>query len=179
MQKNKVVGITDVVCHFQIALYKMIERIHVNVDQKLACEIAKRQPNARLAVGMKTPDDFSEEPKNVCIVDVSLNGVEENRMINVGKELSYVAFQHPDGAGMVSGNFGRKLLETIDRAMCAFSFTAGIRVENKLAVEEWIQDSINSMMHEAISNRCLVNISRLRIIDLEGVISTVFIGLLY
>ena len=62
--------------------------------------------------------------------------------------------------------------------MSSFLVTTRIRVMDKLAVETRIQDSINSMMEQSISYTGLVNITRFRIINFEGLVSSMPICLI-
>ncbi len=138
MQDDKIVGVADVMCCLQIALYEVIKHVHVDIDQKLARKVTERKSDAGPAVRVKTPDHFREEPKNICVVDMPFDDVEENRMIDVGKELSYVAFQHPSGTGVVFGNLGGKFSKTIDCAMRTPPLATGVRIKNEFTIEEWI-----------------------------------------
>ncbi len=57
--------------------------------------------------------------------------------------------------------------------MHAFVSSAGERVENKFAVEIWIQNPINGVMQKPVADAGLVNIARLWVVDFEGVIRPV------
>ena len=63
--------------------------------------------------------------------------------------------------------------------MSSFLVTTRIRVMDKLAVETRIQDSINSMMEQSITDAGLMNITRFRIIDFEGLIGAMSIRFVY
>ncbi len=89
-------------CCLQIALHEVIKHVHVNVDEKLACEITERKSDARPTVRLKTLDDFREEPNYILIARMPLSDFNENRVIDIRKELSYVAFQNPNRARVVS-----------------------------------------------------------------------------
>ena len=91
MENDKVVGVADIMHYLQISLYKLVKHVHVDVDQQLARKVAKRQSDTWLAIRVKTPDHFRKEPKNVRVVDMPLDDVEENFVIDVGEKFPDVA----------------------------------------------------------------------------------------
>lgn len=177
MQNNEVIGVADITRNLKLSFYEVIKYVHVDIDQQLACEVTKRKTDTRLAVRMKASDYFREEPESIRVVDVSSDDSKKNIVIDVRKKLSDVTFQYPDSLRVIVRNPTSECTQAIDRFVRAFVPSAGIRIKNKLAVEKWIQDPVDRMMQEAISNRGFMNVSWLRVVNLKSVISAVPISL--
>lgn len=62
-------------------------------------------------------------------------------------------------------------------ALCVPLFSLQeIRVSNESFVEVWVQNSVDCMVEQSVSNGSLVNIPRLRVRDVEGVVAAVGVG---
>ena len=60
-EEHEVVGVANIIFLTQIMLHVSIKLIHVNVHQKLRCQIAEGQ--SPLWTAFKTIDHFSEKPQ--------------------------------------------------------------------------------------------------------------------
>ena len=56
MHNHEIVCVSDAIFYFQFPLEKMIELVHVDVDQELAGKIAKRQADTRTIFSVETSD---------------------------------------------------------------------------------------------------------------------------
>lgn len=59
VHNHKIIGVTDAIANLQFPIQKLIELIHINVHEELACEIAERQTDAGLVLSMETINDFA------------------------------------------------------------------------------------------------------------------------
>ena len=82
-------------------------------------------------------------------------------MINGSEELLDVAFQYPALLGVILGDFACEIFESLHSFVRTLVQTAGIRVGNKLFIKVGIENSIDRMMQEPVSDRSFVDISRL------------------
>ena len=53
-KKHKIIGIADVVSHFELVLHELVKLVHVDVHQELGGEVAEWEPDTRLSFSMKT-----------------------------------------------------------------------------------------------------------------------------
>ena len=104
----------------------MIELVHINIHEKLASQIAKRQPNAVPVFGIKATDNFPKKAYYIFIVHSSPQNIFKNRMVNICKKFSDVALQNPNGSRVVFRDFACILSETVKRAMRSLAATAGV-----------------------------------------------------
>lgn len=65
--------------------------MHVNVHEKLGCQIAERQTDA-FSRRMKTFHHLIDEPEDFFVLYVSLENRTQNVMIHAREELSDIAF---------------------------------------------------------------------------------------
>lgn len=100
-------------------------------------------------------------------------------MINVCKELSDVAFQNPACAGVIFRNFAGESQETIKGFMRAFPFSARIRIMNEFLVEVRIQHAVDAVVEQPVSNGCFVDIARLGVVYLEGLIFAMLVYFIF
>ena len=126
---------------------------------------------------MKTFNNFLEQDENVSISNIGGQNTEKNLLINAGKELFYIALQHPASFRIIFAYRPCERLEAPYCRMSAFLFSARSGVENKRGIEKWIEYSIYRVMQNAISNACLVNIARLGIRNTERMIRSMSIYL--
>ena len=61
--------------------------------------------------------------------------------------------------------------------MGALPYPAGIRIRNELLIEIRIEYSVDSMVEEPVPHRSLVNVPRLRVRDIEGMVAAVSVVL--
>jgi hypothetical protein len=100
-------------------------------------------------------------------------------MINAGEKFLNIAFQNPALLGIIFGNFPAKITKAIYCFVRSFANSAGIGVKNEFPVKIWIQNPINGVMNQPVANAGFMNISRLRIINFERLITAVPISLIY
>lgn len=86
----------------EFAFDEVVEFVHIDIHQKLAGEIAERKTDVRAPFGVKTVDDSTEEIDRRIFRDTIFKDVFKYRMVDVRKELSYVAFQYPGGSSMIA-----------------------------------------------------------------------------
>jgi len=93
-------------------LRKLIEFIHVDIDEELRGEIAEWQPFVYDAVmcgrisechiRLEAADDLHDKRDDTLVKDVPRKNVEERLVVDRGKELPYVAFEHPNRARVIT-----------------------------------------------------------------------------
>lgn len=62
--------------------------------------------------------------------------------------------------------------------MRSLPLAAGVRIADERAVEEWVELAIDGMMQEPIAHTRLMDVARLRVRDIESVVTTVDISLI-
>jgi hypothetical protein len=101
---------------------------------------------------------------------VPLEDFNENSVVNGGKKLPYVTFEHPHRARMIAGHLigiGAKL---VDSFVPSFPFSTRIRGRDKGIVKKWIQFSVERMVEQAVSHVCFVDITWLGVRDIKCLI---------
>ena len=68
-EKNEVIGIANVALRLKLVLCKLIELVHVDVDEELAREIAKREAFV-WGGGVETRNDSANKPEDVLVRNV-------------------------------------------------------------------------------------------------------------
>ncbi len=96
-------------------LHKLIEFIHINVGKKLRREIPER--DAFSGSPMKALNDIGEQTKKSFVFNAISQNLHQLRMIDAGKELSYITLQNPTGPRVISAHLSCNHLETIDRCV--------------------------------------------------------------
>ena len=97
-------------------------------------------------------------------------------MVYARKEFLYVAFQNPAGFRVIAACFICKRSESRKRFMRAFSDSARKRIGDEFPVEIWIEYTVYGVVQETVANTCFVNVSWLRVGDVEFLISAVAVG---
>jgi len=110
----------------------------------------------------------SGSPFPVAVLDAH-----KHALIYRSEELPYVAFQDPESACVVLAFFIRISAKCIHRFVRSLPPAARIRVARKRPVEKRIELSIESVVHEPITNRGLMDITRLWVANLKMVIEPV------
>jgi len=131
---------------FQFVFYILIKFVHIDIYQKLACEIAQRQAITRGSTSWKAIHYLPQEPHNILVGYIPLKDCKQNLVVYRGKELADVAFEHPAGAGMVFRYTIGKMPELVHRFMRALPYAAGVGVMNKSPVEEWVEFAIERVV---------------------------------
>lgn len=93
-------------------------------------------------------------------------------MIDRREEFPHIAFEHPALARVILRGFAEKILESLHCLMRSFSITARIRIGYEPAIEEGIELAIERMMEQAVAHERLMDIPRLRIGNLKGVVAS-------
>lgn len=137
-QDYKIIGVANAIANFQLPLQKLIECIHIDIYQKLACEIAKRQADTGHISCMKAVDNFTEKPEHVFVLNVLPQNIFQNCMIDAREKLLHVALQNPRGSRMILRDFTCVFSEPIHGTVCTFIKPAGIRIKNEFPVEIWV-----------------------------------------
>ena len=96
-----------------------------------------------------------------------------------GKELTDVAFEDPNGAGVIFRYFVGILPELIHCLVRALPHAAGAGVRDELSVEIRVQNPIERMMKQAVAYTGFVDIAGLGVGDFEVVVATMTVGLTY
>ena len=78
--------------NLQLPFQKLVELIHVNVDEKLRREVAKRQTDVCSSWCVETINDFMHKPHCIGIFDTLPQDVFENLVVNAREKFSDVAF---------------------------------------------------------------------------------------
>lgn len=125
---------------------------------------------------MKTLDDLSQEPKNILIRNPLSQKAKKNCLVDTRKALPHVALEDPDGLRTITRNLTREGPEPIERFVRALPISTGVRVGNKRPIEEGIQNAVDRMMHESVSDGGFVDIARLRIVHLERLVAARLVG---
>jgi hypothetical protein len=92
MQDYKIIGISDVVLGFYISLHKMVKLVHVDIHQKLASEIPKRQANVGVTCSMETPHYLAQQQNSISASDMFLQYVAKSLVVDISKKFSDVVF---------------------------------------------------------------------------------------
>lgn len=98
-------------------------------------------------------------------------------MVNTRKELSYIAFEYPSSTGMILAYLVGKLSEAIEGFVSPLAELAGEGIRDELGSEIWIENAIDGMVQQSITDCGLMDIARLRIIDFEVLVGAVGVGL--
>lgn len=158
-KKHKVICVADVVFDFQFVLNKLVELVHIDVYQQLACEITEWQPITRGRTSWKATDDFSQEPEDILVGYISFKDEKQNLVVDGCEEFADVAFEYPSCAGVVFGYLIGKAPELVHRPVCSLTYPTGIRVGSEYSVEERVELPIYSMVEQAVAHACFVDVA--------------------
>ena len=104
--------------------HKLVKLVHIDVDQKLRCEITKRQTFARFS--MEASDDSSQKLQNIPIRNVLCENMKEDTLVNRSEKLPYITLEYPNSPCMIVGSLASKASEAVDGFMDSFIVSAGI-----------------------------------------------------
>jgi hypothetical protein len=155
-------------------LRELIEFVHIYVHEKLRGQITERQSFSR-SRAREASDDAGEELEHVLIRDSLLQDIYQDAVVYGRKEFANIALKDVAGAGIVLRYLVRECLEPPHRPMRSFVEPTGIRIGYEGAVEEGVELAVNGVVEEPVANRRFVNVSGLRIRDLEGIIAAMSI----
>lgn len=168
---NKIVGITDITGDMHLMLYELIERVQVDIREKLAREISDGKPRR------ETSDDFSDKPHCIRIVYFLADNTQENIVINRLKKLFDIAFQYEARPGAISADSTEHRPEPTNTPMGALSLAAGVGIVDETPFKNRIQNAKNSMVNNAIPNSCFMDVPDFRVSDVEPFVCVVLVGL--
>jgi hypothetical protein len=108
-----------------------------------------------------------EKPKSILIGNMPRKNTLQNCMVDVCKEFPDVALEHPACSGIVPRYLPSKFLESAYSPVCPLINATGIGIVDEVAVKIWIQGSIECVVNETVAHMCLVDITRLWVVDLK------------
>lgn len=179
IQDHEIIRVSDVVMGFKLPFHELVELIHVHIDEKLARKVAKRKADAASVICSKTADDLIEQPERIPIGNLVPKNLHQNFMIDIGEELSDIAFEHPRSARVIAGDLPRERTKAIHGAVRSFVLPAGVGIVDEQAIEERIELPIDCVMHQTIFYGRLVNIPWLGIVDAESVVRAMPVRLVF
>ena len=106
---------------------------------------------------------------------MNFDDIRKNILVNAREELSYVALQHPAGLCIVLAHLIGERPESGKRFVGSLLDPAGKGIRYELPVEIGAKNTVDGMMEKAIPNARLVDVPRLRVGDIEGLIAAVLV----
>lgn len=125
MKHHEIIRVPDVVPHFQGSLYEVIERIHVDIHEQLARQVADWKTDANASIRTKATHNLPQQPENIGIFDVLSQYPHQNVVVNAREERANITLQNPRRPRVVPGNFPPKIPESVDCAMHALALPTG------------------------------------------------------
>jgi hypothetical protein len=113
----KIVGVSYVVFRFQRMLRKLIKIIHVNVDEDLRGYITEREPYAGPPRCAETVYDALEKPEKLGRGNALSQDSLEDTVVDIRKEFSDIAFEHPCRPQLILRGLSGKCLEAVECPM--------------------------------------------------------------
>jgi hypothetical protein len=176
VEDDEVVGVAEVVLCFECVLHVLVKFVHINIDEKLGGEVAKRKPTSNTTIyrsvrcGGEAVDDVCEKRENLFVQNTFCKSFLKDFVINGGEELSDVALENPCGAGIVLGHFVCEGAEAVECSVRSLAFSAGEGICDECTIEKRMENAIYGVMQEAVSHKCLVNVAGFRVCDTEVLI---------
>lgn len=97
-------------------------------------------------------------------------------LVNRSKELPNITFERPHSPGMVARSLASEASEAVEGFMDSFIISARIRISDKQSVEKRIEDAVNGSMDYPVSHSRFMDISWLRVRDIESLVARMTIG---
>lgn len=104
------------------------------------------------------------------IVDCPFQNLHQDPVVHRIEELLDVELESPARPRVVLTYLAGKRLKPVDRGVCPLPDSAGVTVEDKRTVKEWIQHQVHGMVHESVTDCCFMNYAVLGVEDVEPVI---------
>lgn len=167
---KKVVGVSGIVFNPQILFHKLIELIHIRVGEKLRSEITNGKPFLGKEIGIPTRETsnyFFQKPQSIWVLNLLSQDLEKDSVINGVKKLFNVAFQNITRASVISGHFSDYPFCCKDTLVIAFTNSTREGVRDKGGFKNWIENVVDSVVEDPISDGRFVNMSFLRIINIK------------
>ena len=170
-QNNKIICIAGIVLSFELVLYELIEKIHVHIRKNLRGQITDRQASSMKqirAIALIAFNYFFKKPYHVWISNPFFQDSKQNIVIDTIKKLSNVALQGKTWLGEIFADFSNHFIYCFNSSMRTFANSAGKRIWN----ERWFKKSINyienGMMKNSVSDRRLVNMPQLGVVNIKA-----------
>lgn len=177
---HKIVGVADIVFYFQLTLHKLIKLIHVDIGKQLRCQITNREsfPCKQIRrLSCKALNYFLHKPQRVRIFNFPSQEFNQNSVIDAIKKLSYITFKRVRGPNVVSRYFPKHFIQDLNTLMSSFSNTAGKGVGYKSWFKNRIENFKDCVVQYSISNRSLVDVSKLWVVNVKITIRPMLVGL--
>lgn len=169
MDKNKIVGISDIAGDFEFVLNELIQLVQIHVGKQLGGQIAQRQ------AGRETLNYFPEKRHQSFVGSPFFENIQKNPVINGIKKFSHIQLQNPQRPGVISRQFQPDILQSFNGSVDAFCFSGRPRVKNKNLVPYRLNDPVDGMMNQTIAHRSFVNMAAFWIVDIKRFISSMLI----
>lgn len=127
---------------------------------------------------METLDYTTQEPEDIRVGNVPCEESHEDTLIDTREEFPYVALQDPACMCMILAHSMCKFTESVHRSMGTFFLPARVRIMYERPVEERIELAIERMMQEPVPHDCFMDITRLRVGDIEWLVRRVSVSFL-
>lgn len=178
MQQYKIICVPDIVSNLERSFHELVERVHINIDEELACEVSERKTDISPPICTETGNDLLEQPQRVIVCDTATQDAHQDLMINVGEKLPDIALEHPSGSRIVAGDLARELPEPMHRAMRSLVFTTGVGIVDEERIEKGVELPVDRMVYQTVTHRCFMDMPRLWIIDAEGMVRSMAVRFL-
>lgn len=96
-------------------------------------------------------------------------------MVYRGKELPYVAFEHPNRARVIMRYLIGKGAKAIYRLVPAFISSARVRVGNESPIKKWVELAVERVMQQTVSHARLMYVPWLWVGNVERLIRRMFV----
>ncbi len=159
MNKNKIIGVSNIAGDFQFMFDELIKLVQVNIGKQLGSQVAQRQ------AGRETLNYISEKCHKPLVGCSFLKNIQEDIVINGVEKLSDIEFQNPECPSVVSRQFESETLQSFDCSMNAFVFSRRPRVKNKDFIPFRLNDPVDGMMEQPVANRRLMDMATFRIAE--------------
>jgi len=107
--------------------YELIELVHVNIHEKLRCQIAERQADT-FAGRMEAFYDPGNKRHDFRIRNVAPDDFQKDFLIDRSEKFTHIAFENPCGLSLVCAGFHCKMPESKQRSMSSLPFAARKRI---------------------------------------------------
>lgn len=127
---------------------------------------------------MEAAHDFPEKPEYVGVGNTLFKYAGEALVVDCGKELTHVTFQHPNGPRVIARDAVCKSSEAVERFMASLVLPARVRTRDEGGVEEGIEDAIERVMQETVADAGFMDTAGFRVGDVECLVVGMNVGLL-
>lgn len=167
--QNEVIGVADVEPNSEFFLDELVGLRHIEIRKHLACQVADRK------AGVKAPDDLSQKPHRLGVLDSFLQQPDERPVVDRGEELSHVTFHGDDGFPVVCARATEQRMKAIHAPVSAVTHATGEGILDEGFLKARIHDRMDRMVHNSVPNGCFVNVPLFRVRDEKARVGTVAI----